>query len=141
MFKNRQIKKKYLALVEGHPDLKGSVTFLIGRDPVHRHKMTHTNPHGRSAETHFEVVQYFTDKALLAVAIITGRTHQIRVHMTALGHPIVGDATYGKDSSLIARQALHAYQCSFEYQGTVYSFEAPLADDIKKVLEQLKPLI
>ncbi len=108
MFKNRQIKKKYLALVEGHPDAKGSITFSIGRDLVHRHKMTHTNPHGRSAETHFETMQYFENQALLLVTIITGRTHQIRVHMTAIGHPVVGDATYGKASPLIGRQALHA---------------------------------
>ncbi len=140
MFKNRQIKKKYLALVEGHPDAKGSITFLIGRDLVHRHKMTHANPHGRSAETHFEVVQYFADQTLLSVTIITGRTHQIRVHATAIGHSVFGDATYGKASPLIGRQALHAHQCSFEYQGKQYHFEAPLAEDIRQVLERLKPL-
>ncbi|MBL4588120.1 RluA family pseudouridine synthase [Candidatus Babeliales bacterium] len=139
MFNERTVNKKYLALVHGHTDLEGSIEFPIGRNLHHRHKMTHTNPDGREALTHFNVIQYFEDKTLLSVKIITGRTHQIRVHCTAIGHPIVGDSIYGSTSPLINRQALHAAETSFTYKDKEYSFTAPLPDEMQAALDKLKP--
>ena len=139
MFNERTVQKKYLAIVHGHTDLKGSIDYPIGRNLHHRHKMTHTNPDGREALTHFDALQYYSDQTLISVKIITGRTHQIRVHCSAIGHAVLGDAVYGKASSLINRQALHAAETAFTYKEKKYSFTAPLPDDMQSVLDQLKP--
>ncbi|MCK4499285.1 RluA family pseudouridine synthase [Candidatus Babeliales bacterium] len=134
MFKDRKVKKFYKAFVHGHPEREGKVNVAIGRHPVNRRKMMCNGMAMRSALTFFSVDKYFEKHALVDVNIITGRTHQIRVHMAWLGHPIVGDAIYGQSSKqLINRQALHAYKCEFEYKGREYSYEAGMPEDIKKL--------
>lgn len=138
LFKERAIHKTYYALVAGHPPREGSITFAIDRHPVHRHKMTHVSAYGRPAHTDYRVVEYFKDATYLQVHPITGRTHQIRVHCAAIGHPIIGDPLYGKQSSLIKRQALHAYQVAFEYDGTSYTFTKEIPADFAHALTQLR---
>ena len=150
MFVNRQIHKTYLALVIGHPlQRQGSIDFDIGRDPVERHKMSHRGICSRSALTHYKVLAYYNEpkpatknvplsqqgSALVELNIITGRTHQIRVHMAAIGHWLLGDAVYGKPSDLIARQALHAHKISFEYNGQQYVYEQSLPADMQTLVD------
>lgn len=133
LFKDRQIQKSYLALVEGHPPREGSVELNIIRHPTIRVKMTHHKSQGRTAITHYKVVEYYKHMALVELKPLTGRTHQIRVHMAAIGHPLVGDILYGKKSPLIGRQALHASELAFEFEGTAYQFTSPLPADILSV--------
>lgn len=137
-FKNRQIEKTYLAIVKGYPPKEGTIDFKISRDTVARHKMTHKQQHGREAITHYKVLEYLKDSALLEVYPQTGRTHQIRVHLSAIGHPIFGDATYGEKSNLIPRQALHAYKLSFIYQNEIYTFWVNMPLDMYNLLKSLK---
>ena len=101
LFRDRQIHKTYYAVVHGHPDAQGTIDFSVGRHPEQRTKM-HAFPHDyrqdlpmRSAVTHYTVLEYFADSALVELKPVTGRTHQIRVHCTALGHPLIGDPVYG----------------------------------------------
>jgi len=156
LFKNRSIKKTYIALVEGQPEQTGSMDFSIGRDPITRNKMTsfamgesipatsqkttHAAGAIRPALTNYKVLQYFENAALLELNPVTGRTHQIRVHCTAMGHPLIGDELYGKASKLIKRQALHAHSIAFEFDGIPYSFTQELPEDIKKVVQNLHPI-
>ena len=134
LFRERTIDKTYYAIVQGHPPQSGTINAPIGRCPITRTKMTTTiHPHSatkmRHAITHFRVLEYFDDAALIEVKPITGRTHQIRVHLAALGHPIIGDIVYGKKSNLIGRQALHAYRIAFPFEGKAYEFtKEPPAD-------------
>lgn len=137
LFKERTIKKTYYAIVAGHPSKAGEVTQPIGRHPVHRHKMTVGGIAPRPAATKYEVVTYFEDHTLLKLSPETGRTHQIRVHCHYLGHPLLSDAVYGKPSLLLKRHALHAAQLSFTYDGTPYTFTAPMAADMQRVIETL----
>lgn len=137
LFKSRAIKKSYLAVVEGHPPKNGTIDFRIARHPTDN-KMTHIAPHGRDAVTRYHVIEYFDNAALVHVFPLTGRTHQIRVHFAAIGHPLVGDQLYGKSSSLIARHALHAYSLEFTFNDTDYSFTAALPEDFKQLQEKLK---
>jgi 23S rRNA pseudouridine1911/1915/1917 synthase len=139
MFHDRTIKKSYLALVHGHPDRVGSIDFSINRDPVQKTKMTH-QAGGRTALTHYNVREYFEKHTLLEAHPVTGRTHQIRVHVAAIGYPIVGDATYGTASSEINRQALHAYKLSFIFDNQEYNFTCEPPEDFQKLKDQLKPL-
>jgi 23S rRNA pseudouridine1911/1915/1917 synthase len=156
LFKQRKIQKTYLAVVKGLPTRTGTIDFAITRHPLHKHKMTsvgtqvtsskrdrsqNTPTTGRDALTHYQVLEYFADTALIEVHPITGRTHQIRVHCSAIGHPIIGDATYGQPSTLIDRQALHAHQLSFLYKEKYYSFWYDLPTDIKGLIYQLKRTI
>jgi 23S rRNA pseudouridine1911/1915/1917 synthase len=92
----------------------------------------------RHAQTHYKVLEYFKDAALIEVKPTTGRTHQIRVHMKAIGHPIIGDALYAKKSPLINRQALHAEKLSFNFEDTSYSFSDELPDDFQQLINQLR---
>lgn len=140
MFKNRLIKKTYHAFVKGHPDKEGFINVPIGRHPVHRHKMTTFKQKStdkiRSALTQYKVLNYFDDSTLIELQPKTGRTHQIRVHMTALGHPLLGDYIYGSQSTDIARHALHAHALEFEFKGKKFYFSCPAPDDFKKVIEK-----
>ena len=137
MFKERKMKKTYYALVTGHPEKTGTVALPLGRHHTIRNKMAHVK-NGREATTHYKVKEYFEQAALVEVNIITGRTHQIRVHFSSIGHPLVGDVLYGKPSKLIKRQALHAGLLSFTYASVDYNFELQLPQDFEKALSQLR---
>lgn len=137
-----EIVKRYLALVEGvvKPD-KGSIDAPIGRDTRNRQQMTITTRESREARTHFRVLERFQRHTLLLLQLETGRTHQIRVHLKAIGHPVVGDPTYGsgnvlKDVSL-HRQFLHAYQLEFKQPttGETITLQASLPPDLQNVLD------
>jgi len=138
MFKQRQVSKTYLAIVNGQPPAKGSIDFPIGRNVNERHKMSVGGICAREALTHYQVLAYYPSSALLAVKIVTGRTHQIRVHCASIGHSIVGDKTYGTTSSHISRQALHAWQLSFVWKNKQYSYTNSLPGDMKALLQKLK---
>lgn len=145
MFKNRQIHKTYLALVEGHPAQKGQIDYHIVRHPSARNKMTHVKntdlnqnwaKKARTAQTYYEVVKYFDTYSLVSLNPITGRTHQIRVHMAALGHVLIGDTVYGykNKNQLTSRHALHAYKLEFIYQNQTYSFTSELPADLSNLV-------
>lgn len=131
-FKEREIRKHYIALVHGEPPREGSIDKPIGRDPISRIKMAagiHTiEP--RPSLTHFTTLAYHAGWATVQCRPVTGRTHQIRVHMTSIGHPLLGDDIYGGKQDFIARQALHAHKLSFDYAGQPYEFTAPLPADM-----------
>ncbi|OQA34351.1 MAG: Ribosomal large subunit pseudouridine synthase D [Candidatus Dependentiae bacterium ADurb.Bin331] len=141
LFKQRAIKKKYIALVHGHPARTGTIEFPIARDNVNRNKMTHTNQSGRPALTHFVVKEYFENSSLIEVSPITGRTHQIRVHCAAIGHPLIGDHLYGTKSSLISRHALHATSLTFAFNGKPFVFNQEMPMDMQQLINQLKKTI
>ena len=141
--KRHQIVKRYLALVEGVVALdKGTIDAPIGRNPRHRQQMTITVVGSRAARTHFRVLERFARHTLLLLELETGRTHQIRVHLKAIGHPIVGDPVYGSGSkirgSTLKRQFLHANQLKFTHPttGAVVNLEAPPPQDLQAVLDQ-----
>jgi len=136
LFKNRLIKKTYLAVASGHPDREGCIEYPIGRHPRLRHKMSHRGIASREAITRYSVLSYADDTSLVAFFPVTGRTHQIRVHAAAIGHPIIGDVTYGSTSRLINRQALHAYKLSFTYQDIPHVYQAPLPQDFLDLLNK-----
>ena len=138
LFKDRSIHKTYFAVVEGHPDRTGTIELPIGRHRHQRHKMAATSVNGRNAETHYTVLAYYKDTTLIAAFPVTGRTHQIRVHMASIGHPIIGDATYGTPSTLIDRHALHAAKLSFSYGDEEFEFHAPVPEDMRELLKALK---
>ena len=139
LFQDRKIEKTYLALVKGHTDKQGSVDEPVGRDPYKRHKMAVTFA-GKEALTHYKVVQYYEEATLLELRIITGRTHQIRVHCSFLGHPLLGDITYGISHKRIKRQALHAYNIAFMYDNHWYSFSCGMPEDMRILQKSLKTL-
>lgn len=151
LFKNRAVRKTYLALVEGHPPAQGTIDFQIGRHPFHRNKMAVFNcgiPQSfsqkddrvRDAVTNYTVLSYYDTCALIEVKPTTGRTHQIRVHFAALGHPLLGDLLYGNKSPHIKRHALHAHEISFEFDETVHHFNVDAPSDFVAALEAVQEL-
>ena len=137
------IIKRYIALVEGIVALEqGSIDAPIGRDPRHRQQMAVTAVGSRAARTHFKVLERYARHTLLLLELETGRTHQIRLHLKAIGHPVVGDPVYGSGSVFkrapLHRQFLHAYQLRFmhPFTGEIIELEAPLPADLQAVLEQ-----
>lgn len=137
-----EVVKRYQALVEGVIALdQGSIDAPIGRNPRHRQQMAITTVGSREARTHFRVLERFNRHTLLLIQLETGRTHQIRVHLKAIGHPVVGDLTYGSGNvirgSKLDRQFLHAWQLQFAHpiSGKPLQFEAPLPADLQKVLD------
>jgi 23S rRNA pseudouridine1911/1915/1917 synthase len=146
-FAERQVRKLYWAIVRGAIGAdRGVVDAAVGRHPVHRQKMsTHTRS-GRTAVTEFRVVERFEGYTLVELCPRTGRTHQIRVHMAALGHPLLGDPIYGRSRQELAhvtwfrRQALHAWGLGFEHPRTGDWLErwAPLPSDMERVLTVLR---
>ena len=145
-FKDRTIKKTYLAVVQGHPERIGTITFPIGRHPQHKTKMyafpehdspySRTNAQKRTALTHYKVKEYFNDSSLVEVYPVTGRTHQIRVQFAALGHSLIGDPVYGTKSKKIKRHALHAHRLTFNFMGEAYSLSSNPPADMQILIEQ-----
>jgi len=138
LFKNRLVKKTYLAVVKGHPDKEGKIELPVGRHPKERNKMSHVSYAGKPALTYYEVLEYYEDCSLVKVRIVTGRTHQIRVHFAAIGHGLLGDTMYGVKSKLIKRQALHSWKLSFDFKKENFSYTCPAPDDFVKLLKSLK---
>jgi len=138
--KQREVSKTYLALVKGLPEPpQGTIEAPIGRHPRNRKKMA-VVAGGREAETRYRLREEIDGFALLEVEPVTGRTHQIRVHLAAIGHPVVGDATYGKRSEIVARQFLHAWRLAFDLpsSGRRVEFESPLPADLRAALARLR---
>ena len=141
-FKSRSIKKVYLTLVRGHlkPE-RGVIEAPIGRDSGDRKKMSVTGEsRGRQARTNYRVIRYVGNNSLLEITPETGRTHQIRVHLAAIGYPVVGDGTYGTKSAYLNRQFLHAHRLGFHLpsSGDYVEFESPLPADLEKTLNEIK---
>jgi 23S rRNA pseudouridine1911/1915/1917 synthase len=140
--KERTVEKKYLALVQGHVDPPEAVIDApIGRDPHNRKRMAVVEQ-GRAATTAYRVREHLGGLTLVEVAPSTGRTHQIRVHLAAIGHPVVGDAVYGKPTPLVGRQFLHAYRLAFRHpvDGRPLAFESPLPPDLQRALQLARSL-
>ncbi len=136
-FKEREIKKVYLALVRGNVlQNKGVIDLAIGRHKIHRKKMAVQREGGRSAVTSFEVIARYPHFSYLRLFPKTGRTHQIRVHVAEIGHPILGDKVYGgkldAQHMKLPRQALHAHQLEIRHpvSGETKLFSAPLPEDL-----------
>ncbi|GAA5151112.1 RluA family pseudouridine synthase [Nocardioides marinquilinus] len=144
-FRERTVDKIYHALVQGHPDpLEGTVDAPIARHPGADHRFA-VREGGRPSVTHYETLEAHRFASLLEIHLETGRTHQIRVHMSALRHPCVGDLTYGADPTIarrfgVTRQWLHAVRLGFEHPdtGAHVSFESPYPDDLARSLEAVR---
>ena len=140
--KTHSISRIYTALAEGViSEASGKIDAPIGRHPVDRKRMAVNVKNGREAVTYFTVLQRYEDATLVKCRLETGRTHQIRVHMAFIGHPIVGDPVYGKkDNRGMAGQALHAGELTLVHPSTgqQMTFTAPLPDDFQKLLNVLK---
>lgn len=137
--KARSVLKRYLVLVHGHlsPE-RGVIEAPIGRDPGSRKVMAVVTA-GRDARTRYRVIRYLDNYTLLEVTTETGRTHQIRVHLSAIGFPVVGDAVYGRQSSIVKRQFLHACHLGFRLpsSGEYMEFSSNLAQDLEEALERI----
>lgn len=134
--KTKELKKEYLAIAKGILESKsGTLNFSIARKEGSIIERT-VSSDGDSAITHYDVVKEFNNLSLVHIVLETGRTHQIRVHFSYIGHPILGDTLYGSHSELINRQALHSYKLTFIHPVTkkVVSLEAPLPNDIKNII-------
>jgi 23S rRNA pseudouridine1911/1915/1917 synthase len=144
-FKERTVEKRYHAVVQGLPDpSRGTIDAPIDRHPKHDYKFA-VVASGKPSITHYEVVEAFRNASLLDVKLETGRTHQIRVHFSALHHPCVGDLTYGADPVLakrlgLQRQWLHARTLGFEHpaDGHWVEFTSPYPDDLQRALDLLR---
>jgi len=139
-FSSRTVKKTYLALVDGIvTERQGVIEGPIGRDPDDRKLMAIVEG-GREARTRFRVVEYHGTHTLLEAMPETGRTHQIRVHLAAIGHPVCGDRMYGRKSSQLRRQFLHAARLAFVHPVTGKSMEysSPLPAELIQVLPLIK---
>ncbi|ANY72126.1 RNA pseudouridine synthase [Paenibacillus ihbetae] len=140
--KEHSVNRRYLALVHGSISHdQGTIDAPIGRDPQDRKMYTVTDRNSKHAVTHFTVVERFGDYSLLELKLETGRTHQIRVHMKYIGHPLVGDPVYGKSKGIkLNGQALHAAVLGFVHPATgqYLEFSAPMPDDMEELLTILK---
>jgi 23S rRNA pseudouridine1911/1915/1917 synthase len=144
-FRDRTVEKTYHAVVQGHPDpSRGTVDAPIDRHPTHDYRWA-VVAGGKPSVTHYETVEAFPAASLLEIHLETGRTHQIRVHMSALRHPCVGDLTYGADPALasrlgLERQWLHAVRLGFEHPGSGewVEYSSPYPDDLRHALAVLE---
>ena len=137
--KDRAMSKSYLALAQGRINRsEGTIDAPLGRHPVHRKRMA-VIPNGRTAQTTYRVLRHFQDATYLDVTTHTGRTHQIRVHLAHIGHPLIGDALYGRRHPQLARHFLHACRLGFTHpaSGEWVDFTAPLADDLSTFLDEM----
>ena len=137
-FKKREAAKTYLAIVQGRvKDKDFDIELPLRRDQVSRRRFG-VHKTGRYAKTHIRLLGHTTSVSLVEARPVTGRTHQIRVHLAAAGYPILGDKTYGRKSRVIARQALHAYKLRFPLlDGKEKEFTASLPEDFKSALKAL----
>lgn len=143
MMQEREIHREYRAVVLGHMISGGTVDAPIGRHPVQRIKMAVVG-NGKPAVTHYRVLQRFAKHTLLAVQLETGRTHQIRVHLSHIGYPIVGDPVYGKRGAenknfTLSHQALHAYRLCLTHPitGEAHEWIADMPDDMLALIDKL----
>ena len=140
---SRTVRREYLALVRGDVAKAATVDAPIGRHPVHRTSMAVVE-HGKAARTHVAPVERYGAATLVRCTLDTGRTHQIRVHLAAIGHPLVGDPVYGGRRApgvpAFARQALHARRLAFVHPVTrrTMSFESPLPADFAALLDAMR---
>jgi len=144
LFAGRRVEKTYLALVDGSVKAdSGRIEKPIARDPRHRTRMTARLDRGRAAITEYRVLRRFAQFTLLEVRIGTGRTHQIRVHLASIGHPVAGDRLYGaaagETGAPRGRFFLHAHRIRFEHPMTnqTLEIESPLPDDLTRWMERL----
>lgn len=140
--KAHTVNRKYIALVHGHLQHdQGTIDAPIGRDSHDRKMYTVTEKNSKHAVTHFVVLERFGDFTLVELKLETGRTHQIRVHMKFIGHPLVGDPMYGKSKGMLMDgQALHAAILGFEHPrtGEWLQFEAPIPPDMEHLLQTIR---
>lgn len=148
-FREREIEKIYQALIYGNPNKdSGEIRYSIGRSLSDRKKMSTRTRKGKEAVTRYKVITRLKTSSLVHVRIVTGRTHQIRVHFAASGHPVLGDKTYGKKTAIkfgkksisFKRQMLHAYSLKFTHPATGEPVEltAPIPEDMQKAVEELR---
>ena len=143
-FRSRDVEKIYLALVDGKPPSPtGRIEAPIGRDPSHRKQMAVVVlQKGRQAISEYRTLETFPQHTLLKIHPITGRTHQIRLHLSYLGCPIVGDTTYGRRKTSLPtdRHFLHAYRLKIKLPGDdqPHTFEAPLPEELERILKSLR---
>lgn len=147
-FKEREVEKIYRAIIDGVPDKKnGRIVLPIGRHRTNRQKMAINEKHGKTAITNYHLLEILPENmSYIEVKLETGRTHQIRVHMAALGCPVAGDASYGKKNHklygelAISRQCLHSYSLGFTHprSGEKVNFTAPLWPDMVNTLKLLR---
>jgi 23S rRNA pseudouridine1911/1915/1917 synthase len=140
----RTVTRDYTAVVHGRVERDGKVEAPIGRHPVSRTRMA-VVPRGKAATTHYRVMARFGDATLLDCSLETGRTHQIRVHLASIGHPIIGDPVYGRragkdEHRAFRRQALHARRLAFVHPGSGrgMSWEAPPPQDMRELIAALE---
>jgi 23S rRNA pseudouridine1911/1915/1917 synthase len=137
--RRREVERIYLALASGRLRSRtGTIDAPIGRAARQRHRMAVSGAASRAARTHFEVVELLRTETYLRVRLETGRTHQIRAHFAAIGHPLIGDATYGGEARHgLHRQFLHAHRLAFQHPGSgeQLSFESELPADLAAALE------
>lgn len=140
--KDRKVLREYLALVSGHPKSEsGTITAPVGRSRRERTKMAVGGLASRSATTHFETEERLPRATLVRARLETGRTHQIRVHFSAIGHPVIGDPQYGSGENYgLERQFLHACRLEFEHPttGERMIFESRLPEELSEALERAK---
>lgn len=149
-FADREVDKEYIALVWGVVQAGRRIDAAIGRDPAQRQKMSTRARRARQAVTRITAARHFKGVSLLSVAIATGRTHQIRVHLSAIGHPIVGDSTYGglhrrttanlRAVQRLERPFLHAARLAFTHpgDGRRVEFDSPLPPDLQAVVDDIE---
>jgi 23S rRNA pseudouridine1911/1915/1917 synthase len=140
LLSSRRLTREYAALVDGHPPSRtGTIDAPVGRDRRDRLRMSLDSDTPRAARTHFEVRRRLPTSTLLGVTLETGRTHQIRVHMAAIGHPVAGDPLYGVSGRFgLERQFLHAERLAFPHPVTGEAIEvrSPLPEDLRRALER-----
>lgn len=143
-FKAKTVKKIYIALVRGIVQLdNGIIEMPIGRDKKDRKKMAIDREDGKDAITQYKVIERFKNSTLLEVTLLTGRTHQIRVHMAHMGHPIIGDERYGATKGEYDRPMLHAKTIGFTHPATskYVEFTSDIPSDMKKAIKKAKAVI
>lgn len=141
--KDHIITRKYHAIVHGNLAKDGVINAAIGRHPIDRKKMSTSSRNGKSAVTHYHVLERFQEYTYVECQLETGRTHQIRVHMASIGHPVLGDALYGPRKCPVKNlqgQTLHAKVLGFIHPGTeeYMEFDAPLPEYFEKLLSRFR---